>query len=149
KSLDDTSGIRVQGYDTLFPQNSDCIGCERGLSSFDVKHRFVSSVLYDLPVGKGRSLNVQNRVADAIIGGWQTGGIVTFQTGLPATLTIGGVDNASTSDGGYDRPNSTGISPYLSDPTPSRWWNPAAFVEAAPGSFGNVGRNTIQTPGIV
>ena len=25
KSIDDTSGIRVQGYDTLFPQNSDCI----------------------------------------------------------------------------------------------------------------------------
>jgi hypothetical protein len=149
KSIDDTSGIRVQGYDTLFPQNSDCIACERALSSFDVRSRFVTSVLYDLPVGRGKKLNIQNAAANAIIGGWQSGGILTLQTGLPATLTIGGVDNASTSDGGYDRPNSTGISPYLSNPTPSRWLNPAAFVEAPPGNFGNVGRNTIQTPGIV
>jgi hypothetical protein len=148
KSIDDTSGIRTQGYDTLFPQNSDCIACERGLSSFDVRSRSVTSLLYDLPVGKGKRLNIQNAVANAIIGGWQSGGILTLQSGLPATLSIGGVDNASTSDGGYDRPNSTGISPYLSNPTPSRWLNPAAFVEAPPGNFGNVGRNTIQTPGI-
>ena len=52
KSIDDTSGIRTQGFDTLYPQNSDCIACERGLSSFDVRHRVVASVLYDLPVGK-------------------------------------------------------------------------------------------------
>jgi len=58
------------------------------------------------------------------------------------------VDNAATSDGGYDRPVSTGISPYLSNPTASRWLNPAAFVEAPPGFFGNVGRDTIQGPGI-
>jgi hypothetical protein len=149
KSIDDTSGIRVQGYDTLFPQNSDCIRCERGLSSFDVRSRFVTSVLYELPVGRGKMLNIRNSVANAIVGGWQSGGILTLQTGLPATLSIGGVDNASTSDGGYDRPNSTGISPYMSNPTPSRWLNPAAFVEAPPGNFGNVGRNTIETPGIV
>ena len=58
------------------------------------------------------------------------------------------MDNASTSDGGYDRPNSTGVSPYLSNPTPSRWFNPAAYTEAAPGFFGNAGRNTVEGPGI-
>ncbi|HZL58029.1 MAG TPA: hypothetical protein VFC21_13145, partial [Bryobacteraceae bacterium] len=148
KSIDDTSGIRVQGFDTLFPQNSDCIQCERGLSSFDVRHRSVTSILYDLPVGKGKMLNVGNRVVDGIAGGWEAGGILTLQSGVPGTLSIGGVDNASTSDGGYDRPVATGISPYLSNPTPSRWLNPAAFTEAAPGFFGNVGRNTIESPGI-
>jgi carboxypeptidase family protein len=148
KSIDDTSGIRVQGFDVLFPQNSDCIECERGLSSFDVRHRVVTSVLYDLPFGKGRKWNINNPVLNAVVGGWQTGGILTLQTGVPGTLSIGGVDNASTSDGGYDRPNSLGASPYLSSPTPSRWLNPAAFAEAPPGFFGSVGRNTIQGPGI-
>jgi hypothetical protein len=70
KSIDDTSGIRTQGYDTLFPQNSDCIACERGLSSFDVRSRFVTSVLYDLPVGKGKLVNVNNKVLNAVVGGW-------------------------------------------------------------------------------
>jgi hypothetical protein len=149
KSIDDTSGIRVQGSDTLYPQNSDCIECERSLSSFDVRHRSVTSILYDLPVGKGRRMNVNNRLLNGVIGGWEVGGILTLQSGVPGTLTIGGVDNASTSDGGYDRPNATGVSPYLSNKTPSRWLNPAAFTEAAPGFFGTAGRNTIEGPGIV
>ncbi|HKE25130.1 MAG TPA: TonB-dependent receptor [Bryobacteraceae bacterium] len=148
KSIDDTSGIRTQGFDTLFPQNSDCIACERGLSSFDVRHRSVNSVLYDLPVGKGRALNIDNRVLNAIAGGWETGGILTLQSGVPGTLSIGGVDNAATSDGGYDRPIATGASPYASNQTPSRWLNPAAYIEAPPGFFGNVGRDTIEGPGI-
>jgi hypothetical protein len=38
-SRDDSSAIRIQGYDTLFPQNSDCVRCERGLSSFDTRNR--------------------------------------------------------------------------------------------------------------
>lgn len=148
KSIDDTSGIRTQGFDTLYPQNSDCIACERGRSSFDVRHRVVASVLYDLPIGKGRKWNISNRLLNGVIGGWEAGGILTLQSGVPGSLTIGGVDNASTSDGGYDRPNSTGISPYLNNPTPSRWLNPAAFAEAPPGFFGNVGRDTIQGPRI-
>jgi hypothetical protein len=148
KSIDDTSGIRTQGYDTLFPQNSYCIECERGLSSFDVRHRLVASALYDLPVGKGRMLNIDNPVLNTIIGGWQAGGIMTVQTGVPGTLSIGGVDNGSTGEGGYDRPDATGTSPYISGATPSRYLNLASYYEAPAGQFGNVGRNTVEGPGI-
>lgn len=147
KSIDNTSGIRVQGYDTLFPQNSNCLQCERGLSSFDVRHRFVTSVLYDLPFGKGRALDAHNMFLNGIVGGWQIGGIWTVQSGLPQTITIGGVDRSNTGVGN-DRPVATGISPYLSNPTPSRWYNPSAFVEAAPGTWGNTGRNTAIGPRI-
>ena len=122
--------------------------CERGLSSFDVRHRFVTSVLYDLPIGRGRAMNIHNSALDAIVGGWQTGGIITAQTGVPGTLGIGGVDNAGTGAGGYDRPVATGASPYLDNRTPSRWLSLSAFAEAPPGQFGNVGRNTIEGPGI-
>ena len=149
KSIDTTSGIRNQGFDTLYPQNSYCLACERGLSSFDTRHRLVTSVLYDLPVGNGRMLNITNPILNTIIGGWEAGGILTLQSGMPGTLTIGGIDNASTGAGGYDRPNFTGISPYVSNPTPSRYWSLAAFTEAPPGQFGNVGRNSIEGPGII
>jgi hypothetical protein len=148
KSIDNTSGIRTQGYDTLFPQNSDCIQCERGLSSFDTRHRLVTSVVYDLPVGKGRPLNVTNRFADALIGGWQVGGIWTMQSGLPQVITIGGFDRSGTGNG-YDRPIATlASSGYAADRTPSRWYDPSAFVEQPAGTYGNVGRNTMITPGI-
>jgi hypothetical protein len=149
KSIDTTSGIRNQGFDTLYPQNSYCLACERGLSAFDTRQRIVTSVLYDLPVGKGKTLDITNGFANAVIGGWQLGGILTLQSGMPGNLGIGGVDNASTLAGGYDRPNATGVSPYLEDARPSRYWSLDAFVEAPPGQFGNVGRNAILGPGII
>ncbi len=146
KSIDDSSGIRVQGFDTLFPQNSYCIECDRGLSAFNVPQRWITSVLYELPVGKGKRLNLTNPFANAIIGGWQTGGTMTLQGGVPNNLTIGGVDNSETNEG-YDRPVATGQSPNNSSQTTAHWYNPAAFVEAPPGQFGNVGRNTVNAPG--
>jgi hypothetical protein len=149
KSIDTTSGIRVQGFDTLYPQNSYCLACERGLSAFDTPHRMVTSVLYDLPVGKGKTANITNPVLDLIAGGWNLGGVLTLQSGMPGNLSIGGVDNASTGSGGYDRPNGTGVSPYLANPTPSRYFSLDAFVEAPAGQFGNVGRNAVRGPGIV
>ena len=146
KSIDTTSGIRVQGYDTLYPQESFCGQCERGLSSFDVRHRFVTSAVYDVPIGKGRMANVTNPFLNTLVGGWQVGGTWTVQSGLPEVITIGGTDRSNTGVG-YDRPNATGISPYLSNPTPSRWLNPDAFVEQPAGTWGNVGRDTVETPG--
>ena len=147
KSLDDSSGIRTQAYDTLFPQNSYCIRCERGLSSFNVPLRWVSSVLYELPVGRGKRLNINNGFLNAVVGGWQTGGTMTVQNGVPLTVTIGGVDNSVTQNG-YDRPNATGVSPYPSNHTTAQWYNPAAFVVAPAGTYGNVGRNSLSSPGV-
>ncbi len=147
KSIDDTSGVRPGPSDFLYPENSDCIECERGLSGFDVRHRVVASVLYDLPVGKGKLLNIDNKALNGIVGGWQTGAILTFQTGVPGSLMVL-VDNAGTTVSSSDRPTATGSPIYPDNPTPSRWINLNAFVEAPAGSWGNVGRNTIEGPGI-
>jgi hypothetical protein len=147
KSLDDTSAIRIQGYDTLFPQNSDCIRCERGPSSFDTRHRLVISPLYDLPVGKGKPLNVTNGFLNAIVGGWELGGTMTLESGVPQVITNGGADNSNTQSG-YDRPSYvSGQSVNAANQTPAGWYNPAAFVEAPFGQFGNVGRDTALAPG--
>jgi len=147
-SIDDTSGIRVQGYDTLFPQNSYCIRCDRGLSSFDTRNRLVVAPLYELPVGKGKLLNINNRAIDAIIGGWQAGGIFTIQGGIPESVTLGGKDQSVTQST-YDRPNATGVSSVASNPSPAGWYNRGAFVLEPSGQFGNVGRDTLIAPGIV
>jgi hypothetical protein len=147
KSMDNSSGIRVQGQDTLFPQNSYCRTCEWALSAFDTRHRFATSVLWDLPIGKGRKVDIENGFLNALIGGWQTGAIWTVQSGFPQTITIGGVDRSGTG-AGFDRPNSTGVDQYPSDQTPSQWFSKAAFVQQPAGTFGNVGRNTAIGPGV-
>jgi hypothetical protein len=83
KSIDTTGGIRVQGFDTLYPQNSYCLACERGPSAFDTKHRMETSALCDLPVGEGKRLGITNPIANTLIGGWDLGGILTLQSGMP------------------------------------------------------------------
>ncbi len=147
RATDTGSAIRTHDGDTLFPQNSYCRNCEYGLSSFHVAHRFVSSILYDIPFGRGRAFSTGSGLLDGIAGGWQLGGIITAQTGFPITVTVGGLDQSKTG-GGFDRPNATGVSPYVSDPTTARYYNLAAFEVQPEGTFGNVGRNTLIGPGL-
>lgn len=106
KSIDTGSAIRNHDGDTLFPMNSFCMQCERALSSFHVAHRFVTSALYELPIGKGKRFLTRGGVSDALVGGWQISSILTLQTGLPLTVSSGfDVSNTAT---GPDRPNATG-----------------------------------------
>src|SRR6266550_4432878 len=67
KSIDTTSGIRTSDSDTLFWQSGYCQRCERGLSAFDNRHRLVTSGLYDLPFGKGKKVNLRNRIVNTEI----------------------------------------------------------------------------------
>jgi hypothetical protein len=147
KSIDNTSGIRNQAFDTLFPQDNRCLRCDRALSSFDTRNRLVLGGVYELPAGKGKLLNIQNSAANTLFGGWDLSANLTIQSGVPQTLTLGGLDNAGTGNQGTDRPNYTGASNgYAANRTPSRWYDPAAFEVPTAGTFGNVGRNTMTTP---
>ncbi|HLQ45085.1 MAG TPA: hypothetical protein VK137_10180, partial [Planctomycetaceae bacterium] len=137
------------GGDTLFPQNSYCRACEKALSSHDTRHRFVTSTFWDLPFGKGRRLNVNNSVADVIVGGWQLGAILTLQSGFPITVT-NGLDTSNTG-GFFDRPNSNGQNSALprGQQDPQRFFDTSTFSFAPAGTFGNVGRGTLESPGII
>lgn len=146
KSIDNASGLRTQGYDTLFPQDSTCLPCERGLSSFDVRHRWVLGGVYDLPVGRGKALSITNPVANGVVGGWQISANLTVQSGVPQSLNIG-FNNAGTNNPLPDRPSYSGTgSGYASHRTRFRWYDPASFVVAPAGTFGNVGRSSMITP---
>jgi hypothetical protein len=149
RSLDTASGIRPNDGDTLFPQNSYCISCERGLSTFSVKHRMVSSVLYELPFGKGKQFVNQGGIANVVLGGWQLGTILTLQNGFPRTVTTG--RDQSNTGAGYDRPNATGqqVDIPRGQEDPEAFFNIAAFEIQPFGTFGNVGRNTLIGPGMI
>jgi hypothetical protein len=147
KSTDNGSGIRTLNGDTLFPQDSFCLGCEWGLSVFDVRHRFVASILYELPFGGGKPF-LQNGAGAAILGGWQLSTIISKSSGFPRTAYVG--TDRSNTGGGQDRPNVTGADPILpgSEQTIQRWFNTGAFVLNDLGTWGNAGRNTFFGPGI-
>ena len=139
KSIDNSSGTRTQGFDTLFPQDSRCMECETGPSSFDVRHRWVMGAVYELPFGKGKPVNINNAVLDGIFGGWQLSTNTTIQSGVPQTLSAGKVQSG-TNNLVNDRPSYSGVGDgYAADPSPARWYDPASFVLSPEGQFGTVG----------
>jgi hypothetical protein len=122
---------------------------DRGLSDFDVDHRFVASFVYNLPFGRGqRFAEDATGLKNAVIGGWQVNGIATFQNGFPLTITAG-------DPGGFLDTFGQNRADLVGDPVPSgfdqntlHWFNTAAFKQPAAGRFGTVGRNTVRGPGI-
>jgi outer membrane receptor protein involved in Fe transport len=141
KSIDDASSFFASAGDPNFPQDSLNTRAERALSNFDLRHRFSLSYSYELPLGKGRWL-----------GGWQTFGIWSFQTGRPFTVAlISDLDNSNTGRsilgfGANDRPNVL-RDPKLDHRTPERWFDTTAFALPPFGQFGNAGRNILTGPG--
>ena len=148
KAIDDGSGIRTLGSDTLFPQNSYCIQCERGLSIFDTRHRFVSSVLYDLPFGKGKAW-LNHGIAGSVIGGWELSSIVSANTGFPLNVYSG--SDRSNTGAGFDRPNATGdpVNFDRGQRGPNGWFNIQGFALQPLGTFGSTGRNSVTGPGML
>ena len=67
--------------------------------SFDVRNVFHGYGTYDLPFGKGRMFLNNSKLADEIVGGFNIGTVVTYQTGFPFLLT-GGYDTFNQYDGG-------------------------------------------------
>ena len=78
------------GYYQANPQNIRNLAAEKGPSSFDVKLNNVTSVVYQLPFGKGREFGANmNPVLDAFAGGWELNTINTAHTGMPLDVTYG------------------------------------------------------------
>lgn len=114
----------------------------KSIDPADVSQRGVISALYELPFGPGRTWNPSNGVLQRLVGGWQINTIGVMQKGIP--LVVRGASNFAA-----NRPNSTGESAKLDNPTRSRWFNTDAFVNPPDFTLGNVGRTLpdVRTPG--
>jgi hypothetical protein len=127
------------------PQDNQNIRASMGPSDFDQTHVFNTGYSYTLP-----DFGLQG-FARHLVGGWQTVGIWTLETGRPFNLTLqGDVANVG-ARGTFQRPNLVG------DPFPDGWtktygpggyyFNPAAFANPPDFTFGNLGRNALRGPG--
>jgi hypothetical protein len=104
------------------------------------RHRWLTSNVYELPIGKGKQFGTGlPRVADLAIGGWQLSNIFIVQSGpfLTAYIPSGNEDPSGTGSGSlffrHQRPDR--IANANSGPrNRNNWINKAAF--ACPGSNG-------------
>jgi hypothetical protein len=150
KSIDTVSSARENGGAPTREQDAYCLRCERALSNFDTRHRFVGSFIYDLPFGKGRKyLKDASGATEFLLGGWQIGGIITANTGQPLTPQH---PLGATAGFRFPRPNVTGNPNLSSGRDPARWFNTSVFIAppTAPSGesvAGSAGRNSITGPG--
>src|SRR5207248_6157526 len=73
--------------------NNTDVTLEKRISPFDRPHRLVAAFNYDLPIGRGKLLNIGNEWADRFLGGWRVNGIYTWQSGAPLLFMNGSTNN--------------------------------------------------------
>ncbi len=147
------------GYYEANPQNIHNLAAERGPSSFDVEFINVTSVVYQLPYGRGRKFGGNaNLFVDALLGGWELNTINTANTGLPIDVSYSpsSVNDVTGLTNDYRgeailRPNVAGqaatgltkgqmVNSYFAGYT---FMTPPAYAP-----FGNEGRNSFRAPGL-
>ena len=156
-SIDNTSGFEASsfgggGFGALALEraaNPFCPACDYGNSIFDARQRLAVSYVYQIP-----TLMKDNVIGRRLLGGWSLSGITTFQTGFPLDVVdnnLGsGLCMAQLSDFACpDVPNITGSVTYGNLRSSGHmWFDPSVFAAEAPGTIGNIVRNSLRSPGI-
>ncbi len=150
-SIDNASDGQDYVANAAQPDNSHRADLERANSNFDVRHRFVAALTYDIPPFSKQFPKIGD--------GWQVNGIVTLRTGSPFHVNL--FDDYNGSGEYFPRPDLVG-NPFEGTRAPDRFLNLAAFKvpctldskgdgsagSCIPGTqhFGNLGRNSLTGP---
>src|SRR3990167_6556196 len=144
-STDDASSPGPTESEANVPQDVRNIFDETGewaTSSFNHRHQFVASGVYQLPFFAGAG-----GLVESVLGRWRVNGVFIAQSGAPFTVNLG-VDHANIGAGPAQRPDQL-RSPNLprGQRTPDRWFDTGAFALPAPFGFGSARRNSAIGPG--
>jgi len=148
KSLDlgCTGWYGVEGCSTQNPYN---LQADKGPAATDLPHIFSAAWVYALPFGKGGAWSSDNRVVNALIGGWNLNGVLSLSSGIPFDVgsgkDIAETGNYNYGNGyGYERANVVG-SFYPGSKGPNEWINVASFQRPPKDTFGTLGRDSLRS----
>ncbi|MGB6430204.1 MAG: TonB-dependent receptor, partial [Candidatus Acidiferrales bacterium] len=146
------------GYVEANPQNIHDLSAEYGPSSFDVKLNNVTSIVYQLPFGRGlRYGSKMNRGEDAALGGWELNFINSAHTGTPLNVYYGPTSTESVSSLTNDyrgepflRPDVTGsaVSQSTAQMLKTYFAGYTFTIPPINTPFGDISRNDFRTPGL-
>jgi hypothetical protein len=123
-----------------------------GLSQINLNQNFTASVIYQLPVGKGRRFgNSWSGPLDKIVGNWEVTVIEKATSGFPIFV----VDSANSSGVNFEnngnslnRPDQT-CSPQAGKQSLAAWFNTSCFAAPAAGELGNASRTPVSGPNFI
>ncbi len=146
KALDDGDNMNtsVATNSPTFLSNPLDPMADYGRASFDIRHSAVINSTYALPFG-----NSKTGWAHRAVGDWQLSAIETMESGLPFTPQL---SYNPSNDGDTRNPVRPSLNPDFSGPIilggPSEYFNPNAFIQPLPGTYGNAGRNILTGPNL-
>jgi hypothetical protein len=125
----------------MYPGNP---GLDYGPAATNIRHAGAINGTWELPHGP-----LGNPFAKQLVDGWSLSGIATLQSGFPLSPQLG---YNPTGNGDTRNPVRPNLAPDFHGPlygkTVKQWFNPAAFTAPYPGTFGDVGRDTLTGPGL-
>jgi trimeric autotransporter adhesin len=146
KSIDNASSIG--GGAQVVAQNDLDLRAERGLSSFDQRHKLSADWTLELPWGEGRKWLTRPGITQKALGDWLLQSTFTAASGTPFTARVlGAATNVAGGVNGTLRANYNGEAIQIGDRSIEHWFNTGAFTEPAAGTYGDSGRNTVIGPG--
>jgi trimeric autotransporter adhesin len=146
KSIDNASSIG--GGTQVVAQDDKNLRAERGLSSFNQRHKLTGDWTVELPWGEGRKWLTRPGIAQKALGDWLLQSSFTVASGTPFTARVlGSFSDVAGGTNGTLRANYNGEAVQIGDRSIKHWFNTKAFSMPATGSYGNSGRNTIIGPG--
>ena len=130
------------------PMNPYWWKADYGNAAWDIRHRFVASFVYSIPI-----FRTANAFVKGAFGGWQANGIVTIQSGTPFNVSTG-TDTANTSSNGTYRPNlvhapsaTCGRGHLVGCIDATAYTVADLFPATTNYAYGNEGRNLLHGPG--
>jgi hypothetical protein len=129
-----------------FPLNPNT---DWGPAATDMRHIVAFNGSYDLPFGRHRHfLRQASKPVNAFVGEWTVSTIVDLQSGFPFSPQLGYNPTGNGDTRNPVRPNwNPNFTGDLYPRTPGQWFNPAAFLPPASGTYGNVRRDSLVGPG--
>jgi carboxypeptidase family protein len=126
------------------------------LAQINLNQSFTASILYDLPLGRGRKFGSDwNTATNAFLGDWQVTLIDKILSGFPVPLIdsfnqSNTTFNAGGNDNNYNRPNRvSSCDPTAANHSQHQWINSACFVAPPIGQLGNAARVPAVGPDFV
>jgi hypothetical protein len=147
------TSMGLPGWQNIYDPRSDWGPCY-----YDTTHALTGFASYAIPVGRGKQFgHDMNKVADAVVGGWEVAPIISWHSGYAVTPILGGFSDPSGANGAgilfdVSRPNCSGPVKYLKKKVNNpgsgyiQWWDPSTFSQPAAGSYGNCGVGSIRGP---
>ena len=132
---------------------------EKARANYDIRHRFVTVLSYELPLGRGRRWMTGGGASNLVFGGWQLTWTQTLQSGPPFDVSFAGSPNRYLP--GESRPNinTTHHAAQVDNwelganrfPTPAQnpYLNASSFSYPAAFTAGTLGRNVFEAPGLL